>query len=88
MAPHSTTQMLTRSTEFAPGGDCPRWLGFIKDITGGDDELAGYLQRLAGYALSGSAQEHMLAFLHGTGANGKSVFLNVLRDVMGDYAKR
>lgn len=45
-----------------------------------------YLQRVAGYCLTGSIREHALFFLYGTGANGKSVFLNVLSEAMGDYS--
>lgn len=62
------------------------WLGFLNDITNGDTELQCYLARMAGYALSGVTNEHALFFLYGTGANGKSVFLNTLSAVMGDYA--
>ena len=42
---------------------------------------------MAGYCLTGSTREHALFFLYGTGANGKSVLLNTLSGVMGDYAR-
>jgi putative DNA primase/helicase len=41
---------------------------------------------MAGYAASGSVKWHILPFLHGPGGNGKGVFLNVMRAVLGDYA--
>src|SRR3546814_6485099 len=41
---------------------------------------------MAGYALTGSTREHALFFLYGTGANGKSVFVNTLATILGDYA--
>jgi putative DNA primase/helicase len=41
---------------------------------------------MAGYTLTGSTQEHALFFLYGTGANGKSVFVNTLATILGDYA--
>jgi len=63
-----------------------RWLAFLNDITSGDEELQRYLARMAGYALTGATSEHALFFLYGTGANGKSVFLNTLAAVLGDYA--
>lgn len=48
--------------------------------------MVGYLQRAAGYALTGSVGEHCLFLLYGTGRNGKSVFLDVLSTILGDYA--
>jgi putative DNA primase/helicase len=42
---------------------------------------------MCGYALTGVTREHALFFLYGTGANGKSVFLNTISGMMGDYAK-
>jgi putative DNA primase/helicase len=63
-----------------------KWLAFLADVTNGDAELQGYLARVAGYALTGSTDEHALFFFYGTGANGKSVFLNTLASVMGEYA--
>lgn len=44
------------------------------------------MQRVAGYCLTGSTQEHGLFFLYGTGSNGKSVFVNTLFTLLGDYA--
>ncbi|MFX7780522.1 hypothetical protein ABTJ96_19625, partial [Acinetobacter baumannii] len=58
----------------------------MADVTGGDTALQSYLQRMAGYALTGSTQEHALFFLYGTGANGKSVFVNPLATILGDDA--
>ncbi|MDC8753828.1 phage/plasmid primase, P4 family [Erythrobacter sp. sf7] len=63
------------------------WLTFIKQITEGDQDLARYLQKLVGYCLTGSTKEQSLFFLYGVGQNGKTVFLNVVQDILGDYAK-
>ena len=76
----------TRLATATPCGECPRWRAFLIDITGGDADLQTYLQRMAGYCLTGSTQAHALFFLYGTGANGKSVFVNVLATILGDYA--
>jgi putative DNA primase/helicase len=76
----------TKATAVAPGGGCPLWLKFLDRVTAGDSELQAFLQRMAGYCLTGSTQEHALFFLHGTGANGKTVFNNTLSGVLGDYA--
>src|ERR1051326_9142816 len=64
----------------------PLWLSFLETVTDTDAELQRYLQRLVGYCLTGLTSEHALFFLYGTGANGKSVFLNTLRGIWGDYA--
>jgi putative DNA primase/helicase len=77
---------MTKITTATPRGECPQWRSFLSDVTGGDQNLQDYLQRMVGYALTGSTREHALFFLYGTGANGKSVFVNTLADILGDYA--
>ncbi len=84
--PHERADRMTKITTATPGGDCPTWRRFLDEVTGGDVELQAYLQRVVGYALTGSTQEHALFFLYGTGANGKSVFVNTLATILGDYA--
>ena len=58
---------------------------FLDRIAGGDKELQRYLQRVFGYALTGSTQEQAMFFFYGTGANGKSVLLNTISRILGDY---
>ncbi|MFE5639760.1 phage/plasmid primase, P4 family, partial [Streptomyces sp. NPDC056543] len=81
-------EMHTRATRVAPDPDMPtpKWDRFLGQTFGPDLELRGYVQRMAGYSASGSVKWHILPFLHGPGGNGKGVFLNVLRAVLGDYA--
>ncbi len=85
MQPHSPGQYITKLTAVAPGGTCPTWHKFLERVTDGDDELQLFLQRTVGYALTGNTREHALFFLYGTGANGKSVFVNTVAGVLGDY---
>jgi putative DNA primase/helicase len=79
--------------EYQPGRLCPMWTRFLDRIFRSredKDELIEFLQRAAGYTLTGSIQEQCLFLLYGSGANGKSVFLEVLRAVLGGskgYAK-
>lgn len=75
-------------TPAEPGEEAPLWDAFLQRIFDGNTELIDFLQRAAGYALTGQTTEHKLLFLYGTGRNGKSVFLNTIFDIMGDYAKR
>ena len=83
---HERADRMTKITTASAGGECPIWLQFLGEVTGGDKELQAYLQRMVGYALTGSTREHALFFLYGTGANGKSVFVNTLATILGDYA--
>lgn len=80
---------LTKAAAVSPAGKatCKRWLAFLDDATGGDAELVRFLQVVAGYCLTGDTREHALFFVYGPGGNGKSVFLNTLAGILGDYAK-
>jgi putative DNA primase/helicase len=86
VSPHNLGLYITKMTTVGPCGDCPLWRRFLADITGGDTDLQTYFQRVAGYALTGSISEHALFFGHGTGGNGKGVFVNTLGGIWGDYA--
>jgi putative DNA primase/helicase len=84
--PHARSEHHTRLATATPRGESARWRAFLGDVTGGNAELQAYLQRMAGYCLTGATSAHALFFLYGTGANGKSVFVNVLATILGDYA--
>jgi len=86
MRAHDSQDRMTKITTATPSGQCPLWLSFLDQVTGNDKELQAYLQRVVGYCLTGSTQEHALFFLYGTGSNGKSVFVNTLVTILGDYA--
>jgi putative DNA primase/helicase len=79
---------ISKLTAVAPAAepDCPRFMAFLNEATGGDDALIRFLQQFCGYCLTGSTREHALLFIHGAGGNGKGVFLNVVSWIMGDYA--
>jgi putative DNA primase/helicase len=81
--------LVTKSigTSYDPAATCPTWDRFIATVTGGDTELAGYLQAVAGYALTGRVSEQCLFFLYGNGANGKGVFSETLKRLSGDYGQ-
>lgn len=79
---------ITKKTRVAPRPGTPKaWLQFLHDATDGDDQMIAYIQRICGYALTGSTQEHAMFFVYGPGGNGKSVFLNTVAGLMGDYAR-
>lgn len=88
--PATQADYVTKSLGAKRVGDatrCPTWVKFLSDVMGGDSEVMDWLQRFCGYLLTGSTQEQILLFCHGIGANGKSVFVNVLTRVLGDYAR-
>ena len=73
--------------EFDPDAQCPTWRQFVQDVTDHNQALITYLQRTVGYCLTGLTREHILLFLYGKGANGKSTFVNTLLALHGeDYA--
>jgi putative DNA primase/helicase len=74
MREHRREAYCTKITAAAPGAGCPLWLKFLDRIFDKDAELIAFVQRVAGYALTGITREHALFFGFGTGANGKSVF--------------
>lgn len=85
--PHRRKDAITRITGATPSdAPCPTWERFLTEVMDGYAERVAYLQRVAGYCLTGLTSEHALFFLYGTGANGKSVFVNVLATILGDYA--
>ena len=88
LSEHKAEYYLTKMTavDLSSHADCPRWLRFLDDIFDGDKDLIRYIQKALGYSLSGSTAEQCAFFLYGTGKNGKSTFLDVVRDVFGDYA--
>ena len=89
LRPAKQDDYITRQAAVAPadeGSRPERWLQFLDEATAGDQGYIDYLQEIAGYALTGKTNEHALFFIYGPGGNGKSVFLNVLRGILGDYA--
>lgn len=87
LTPMSQDLLITKTTRYSVGAQPSEvWMNFVHWLTRGDSELDAFLQRMAGYCLTGSIDEHALFFLFGPGGNGKSVFLNMLSYVFGDYA--
>ncbi|MCY6354347.1 DNA primase family protein [Clostridium sp. ZS2-4] len=79
---------ITRMTNvnYTSGAPCPRWEKFIDEIMGGDKDLKEFIQRAIGYSLTGSTQEQKLFICYGKGSNGKSILLEILRLLLGDYS--
>lgn len=87
LLPHRPESLHTKLAPVAYDQDAPapRWEQFLVEIFGGDLDLIGFVQRYAGYSLTGDVSEQVIAFLLGDGANGKTTLLSTLRGVVGDY---
>lgn len=88
---HRRTDFLTKlaPVEFDPAARCPLWQKFLRRILADNEELIRYLQRLFGYNLTGVTEEHILPFLWGNGANGKTTLCETKLKLLGsDYAMK
>lgn len=70
---------------YVPTAQCPLWLSSLWEICRGDQARIDFLRRAVGYSLTGSTREHVVFILQGTGRNGKSLFLNIIRVLAGGY---
>jgi putative DNA primase/helicase len=86
MREHRPHDHLMKITAVAPSLlDCRLWKAFLDRIFASDTELIDWVQRVLGYSLTGSTQEHALFFGYGTGSNGKSVFVDTVASILADY---
>jgi putative DNA primase/helicase len=85
---HRREDLLTRITDvvYQPAAQSDIWDRSIERVTGGDAELAGFLQRAFGYSLTGHTSEEKLFFVHGPAATGKTTTLEAIRLVFGEYS--
>ncbi len=88
LRPGERSDLITMHIDLAfdSKASCPRWNKFLGEIFGGDKQPIEFVQRAVGYCLTGDTREQVLFMCYGTGANGKSTFLDVLRFVFGPYA--
>ncbi|HEY2677475.1 MAG TPA: phage/plasmid primase, P4 family [Steroidobacteraceae bacterium] len=71
---------------FNQEANCELWDSFLRRVTDRNHALYSYLQRFIGYLLVADTSDQSLHFLYGAGANGKSVFSEILMRLLGDYA--
>jgi putative DNA primase/helicase len=72
--------------EYDKKADCPLWKQFMREIMDYKSDVISFVQTACGWALSGDNSEQTMFILFGTGANGKSTFLNTIMYLLGDYA--
>jgi putative DNA primase/helicase len=87
--PHNSAYLITKqcNANFLTDAQCPLWMEFLNYVTENDQSLIDYLARMfGGVGLVGDNPERALVILFGYGKNGKSVFADVIRHVMGSYS--
>ncbi len=87
LLPHRREDLITAITEvsYDHAAECEQWDAFLWRVIDRDEDLYRYLRRFVGYLLVGDTSEQSLHFLYGLGANGKSVFCEVLLRLLGEY---
>jgi putative DNA primase/helicase len=85
---HCQEAMITKlaNVDYDPSADCPLWKNFIREIMDYKTDIITFLQTAAGWVLTGDNSEQVMFILFGSGANGKTTFLNTLMYILGDYA--
>lgn len=85
---HNPNDRITKITaaSYDPEATAPTWEAFLERVLP-EPEVRACAQRLMGLALVGEVREHVFGVFCGTGANGKSTFLNAIQHALGDYAK-
>lgn len=88
MKEHDKDKLFSRqaNSEYTDKASSDVWQSFLNDIFAGNQEVIRYIQKAVGYSLTGSVREQKMFILHGKGRNGKSIFVEVLSDILGDYA--
>ncbi len=87
LRPHSPADRITKlaPVAFDAAATCPRWTQFLDEVLP-DSETIAFLQRFIGFCLTASTKNHVVVFLYGLGANGKSVLCETVGALLGDYA--
>lgn len=86
---HDRSDLITKLAggDYIEGATLGVFDDFLEHVTGGDTDFEKYLQRAAGYTLTGSTAEEALFMLIGDSRTGKSTFVEALKAALGDYAR-
>ena len=85
---HNPNQLLTMraAVSYDPEATCPAWDAFLAEVQP-DQRMREFLYRIWGYSLTADYSEQAIFINHGRGSNGKSVALDVLCSIAGDYGQ-
>jgi putative DNA primase/helicase len=89
LLPHDQSLLMTKlaPATYDQNAEAPLFMNFLRRIFNDDQNLIRYVQKVMGYTLTGDVSEKVFFILHGAGDNGKSVFLELLMALLGDYAR-
>jgi putative DNA primase/helicase len=81
--------LITRhcAADYDPAAACPRWLQFLDEVFAGDQATVNAVQLSLGYTITGLNTEEIIVFCTGFGANGKSIYANIVNRIIGGYSK-
>ena len=90
LLPHDREHFISQLApiHYDPNQGCPLWVSFLDRIMDGNKQLIDFLQRAIGYSLTGETSEQCLFIFYGSGANGKTTFLQTIQAMMGEYAQQ
>lgn len=85
---HDINRMFSQiaNTDYSEKMQPAVWLDFLNDIFAGDKAVIRYIQKALGYSLTGSTREQIMFILFGKGRNGKSIFVETIAEILGDYS--
>jgi len=84
--PHARADMITKCADvtYDPKTKCPDFMKFLERAQP-DENVRLFLQVFHGMAMLGGKKEQKVIFHYGTGANGKTVFIETLGRLCGQY---
>jgi len=90
LKPHDSKNKITKISNifYDKNAACPIWKAFLNRIFEEKQDLIQFIQKAIGYTLTGDIKEQCWFFLHGTGQNGKSTFVEVISKLLGKYCKK
>jgi putative DNA primase/helicase len=88
LLPHDPTMLLMQQcpVNYNPDAPAPIFHAYLERCMPNID-MRAYLKRIVGYSITGLTTEQAMFLHYGDGANGKSVYLEVMGAVMGDYGQ-
>ncbi len=89
LKPHSKENLISKisNIRFEPSATCPRFSKFLEEVFNKDIELIRYFQRVVGYSMTGLTSEQCLFIFSGSGSNGKSTLITILKLLFGEYCR-